>query len=102
MPHSYEFQIKWYQRLSIRALMFFVLLAISVIGVTTITMNIVSQEITEHLAYEKLSHSQQEVLTGLSERTKIAATLANTMAFIAINTYEETNLFKKNHYQRHQ
>jgi diguanylate cyclase (GGDEF)-like protein len=75
--------------------MFFVLLAISVIGVTTITMNIVSQEITEHLAYEKLSHSQQEVLTGLSERTKIAATLANTMAFIAINTYEETNLFKK-------
>jgi diguanylate cyclase (GGDEF)-like protein len=95
LPNSYEFQIKWYQRLRVRALAFFVLLAIAVIGVSTITLNNVSQEITEHLAYEKLSHSQQQVITGLSERTKVAATLANTMASIAVDTYHEETLLKQ-------
>jgi diguanylate cyclase (GGDEF)-like protein len=93
LPNSYEFQIKWYQRLRVRALAFFLLLAISIIGVTTLTMSIVSQEITEHLAYEKLSHSQHQVITRLSERTKIAATLANTMASITTHTFQEKDLF---------
>ncbi|MFT6221666.1 MAG: diguanylate cyclase (GGDEF)-like protein [Candidatus Endobugula sp.] len=93
MPNSYEFQIKWYQRLSIKALAFFVLLAITVIGVTIMTMSIASQEITEHLAYEKLRNAQQQVITGLSERTKVVSTLASTMASIAVHSHQVKPLF---------
>jgi diguanylate cyclase (GGDEF)-like protein len=94
LPYSYEFRIKWYQRLRVKALAFFVLLAISIIGVTTITMNVLSEEITRHTAYEKLSHSQQRVMTGLSDSTKIAATLANAMASVAVNTHEDEALLR--------
>lgn len=94
MPYSYEFRIKWYQRLRVKALAFFVVLAIAVIGVTTVTMDIMSEEITQRIAYEKLGHSQQQVMTGISERTNIAATLANAMASVAINTYQDPLLLK--------
>jgi diguanylate cyclase (GGDEF)-like protein len=94
LSYTYEFRIKWYQRLRVKALAFFVLLAVSVIGVTTITMNVVSTEMTRHIVYEKLSHSQQQVITGLSERTKIATTLANAMASVAVETYKDEALLR--------
>lgn len=94
MPYSYEFSIKWHQRLRVKALGFFVLLAISVIGVTTITISVINEDVAEHIAYEKLSHSQQRVLTRLSERTKIATTLANSMASVALETYTNNTVLQ--------
>jgi diguanylate cyclase (GGDEF)-like protein len=94
LPNSYEFSIKWHQRLRVKALGFFVLLAISVIGVTTITISVIIEDVAEHIAYEKLSHSQQRVLTRLSERTKIATTLANSMASVALETYTNNTVLQ--------
>lgn len=95
MSYIEEFQIKWYQRLRFKALAFFMVLAICVILVTTVIMNAVSDEMTKHLAYEQLSHSQQQVITELAERTKIATTLAAAMSSIAVDTLTDDTLLKK-------
>ncbi len=82
--HTKEYSIKWHNRLRFRVLAFFIALSLLVILVTSSVMRVVSEKVTQYIAYEQLSHSRQKVLTELYERTKMAATLVESLSVVAL------------------
>ena len=78
-------QIKWFNTLRIRLLFFFLLLFIMVTCVSIYTIYKHSNEAMEAHLEEKLDIAKKTVLIGIIKQEKLAKTLVDTMATVALS-----------------